>query len=209
MGWKDVFTAKASPLQRDLEESMAITRQLTEVLEKFVQEEDAGRQTVLAADADDLEHRGDQVRQRILDRLQRTFVTPFDREDVNDLSRAVDDIADYAENTIKELQLYQVQPDGFVRSMVETLRMATAHLEQAVRELAANRIHSAELARQAKAMENRMEGLYRQAIAHLATESDIHYLIKLREIYRHLSNAADRVDMAANVITSIVIKEGG
>jgi predicted phosphate transport protein (TIGR00153 family) len=206
--WRDVFLTKGGPFHQRLLDAAETTVAMTEVLVRFVSTTDAAEQALLAARARDTEHAGDLIRQDILDKLHQTFVTPFDREDINDLSRAIDDIADYAESTIKEIQLYQIRPDTFIRNMAEILHDAVVALQNAIQALARNREESLALAHEAKAKENRIEELYRRSIVELGNESDIHYLIKLREVYRHLSNAADRVDMAANVITAIVVKEG-
>jgi uncharacterized protein Yka (UPF0111/DUF47 family) len=200
---------KTDGFQEALERQCAVTAELTGLLETYVHTTNASDQAHLAEAAGEVEHAGDRVRAELLERLQQTFVTPFDREDLNDLSQAIDDIADYAENAIKEMRLYQVRPNPYLEAMAHTLAEATAALTQAVTNLKTDRAASAAAARLAKSKENHMEGIYRLAIAHLGEEEDIHYLIKLREVYRHFSNAADRVDTAANVITRILVKEGG
>jgi hypothetical protein len=206
--WKDVFTARPNTFVRLLEEQAAITAEVTRALNDFVRTEDPERRQALAREASNLEHEGDAVRASILAQLQQSFVTPFDREDINSLSRAVDDIADYAENTIKEIDLYQVTVDDAIGEMVSNLRDAAVILHQAIQSLSGGRSEAQTLAQEAKRLENRMEALYRQAIAALMEYDDILYVIKLREVYRHLSNCADRVDNAGNIIVDIVVKEG-
>ena len=208
MIWKDVFSAGPNPFIVTLERQAAVTTQVVEALYEFVQTTDPDRRTQLAVQASRLEHEGDRVRESVLTQLHQSFVTPFDREDINSLSRAVDDIADYAENTIKEIQLYDVEVDAFILDMVTNLRDAADTLHEAIQSLGSGWTKSQELAQRAKKLENRMEALYRQAIAHLAEHRDVLYVIKLREIYRHLSNSADRVDNAGNIIIDIVVKEG-
>ncbi|MGC8489932.1 MAG: DUF47 domain-containing protein [Clostridia bacterium] len=208
MIWRDVFTTRPNTFVRLLEEQARITADVTRALDAFVHTEEASRRDALALEASNLEHEGDRVRADILSQLQQSFVTPFDREDINSLSRAVDDIADYAENTIKEIELYRVTVDRPIREMVINLRRAAEILHGAIELLGTGRAEAQALAQQAKRLENRMEALYRQAIADLSRYDDILYVIKLREIYRHLSNSADRVDNAGNIIVDIVVKEG-
>nr|WP_207711567.1 DUF47 family protein [Sulfobacillus harzensis] len=190
-------------LSRQLEETLLVV----EAVLDYIKADNFEDKESIAATAGELEHQADAARQELMDRLSQTFVTPFDREDINELSRAIDDIADYAENTIKEIRLYQVETDQFIRDMVRTLHDAVQALAEAVAMLTQDGQAANRAAMVAKSLENKMEGLYRKAIAHFSPETPVHYLIKMREVYRHLSNAADRVDLAANVINSIVVKQ--
>lgn len=173
----------------------------------YIDTPDAHLREQVAQAAGEQEHRADDVRRTLMQRLSETFVTPFDREDINELSRAIDDIADYAENTIKEIQLYEITPDVFIHEMVHTLYDAVQELSQAAQYLTQDSAKSNQHALRAKQLENKMEGLYRRAIAHFTADTPVYYLIKVREVYRHLSNAADRVDLAANVINSVIVKK--
>jgi len=206
--WRDVFAARPNTFVRALERQAEITAEVTRALDAFVHTTDPEERQDLAREASSLEHEGDRVRAGILVQLHQSFVTPFDREDINSLSRAVDDIADYAENTIKEIDLYRIQVDRSIQEMVSNLRRAAETLHRAICLLGTGRAEAQTLAQDAKRLENRMEALYRQAIADLAQHEDMLYVIKLREIYRHLSNSADRVDNAGNIIIDIVVKEG-
>ncbi|MCL5117120.1 MAG: DUF47 family protein [Firmicutes bacterium] len=207
MRWRDILTGSSDSfpqlLSRQLEETLAVVEA---VLEYIAAEERDDRERI-AEEAGEQEHRADAARLELMERLSQTFVTPFDREDINELSRAIDDIADYAENTIKEIRLYEVEPDQFIRDMVRTLYDAVQALAEAVAVINQDGLAANRGAMVAKSFENKMEGLYRKAIAHFSPETPVHYLIKMREVYRHLSNAADRVDLAANVINSIVVKQ--
>ncbi len=207
MRWRDLLTGSNDSfpqlLSRQLEETLLVVEAVLDYIQALTIKE----KERIAAEAGDLEHRADAARRELMDRLGQTFVTPFDREDINELSRAIDDIADYAENTIKELRLYQVETDQFIRDMVRTLHDAVQALAEAVAMLTQDGQGANHHALVAKSLENKMEGLYRKAIAHFSADTPVHYLIKMREVYRHLSNAADRVDLAANVINSIVVKQ--
>jgi hypothetical protein len=141
--------------------------------------------SALAERVSKIESEADEVRRILIDELNRTFVTPFDREDIFALSLTIDDILDYAESTVDEINR------GVLR-LIDHPNVANDH---AVR---------------AKALENRVEQVYREAIADLFRDPEnlegVMDILKLREIYRHLSNAADRGDQAANVIGDIVVK---
>jgi uncharacterized protein len=164
-----------------------------------------------AADAvRQFEKEADEVRRVLIDELNRTFVTPIDREDIFALSRAVDDILDYAYSTVDEMTVLRVEPNDHLRQIISLLRDAAIEVQMAMKQLKAHPRVAVDHAQRAKALENRVESAYREAVAALfsgpATPEQIITMLKLREIYRHLSNAADRGDEAANIISDIVVK---
>ncbi|RPJ23880.1 MAG: DUF47 family protein [Chloroflexi bacterium] len=156
------------------------------------------------------EKEADEARRILIDELNRTFVTPFDREDIFALSRAIDDVLDYAYSTVNEMQIFNVQATPFMQRMASLLRDAAYELLQAVERLNKHPNVAGDHAQRAKALENRVEDVYREALADLfSSAGDIEHVVrilKLREVYRHLSNAADRGDEAANVVADIVVK---
>jgi predicted phosphate transport protein (TIGR00153 family) len=156
------------------------------------------------------EKAADEARRILIDDLNRTFVTPFDREDIFALSRTIDDVLDYAYSTVSELLILKVAPTEYMLTMASLLRDAANELFMAVNCLEEHPAVANDHAQRAKALENRVEGVYREALADLFKGAeDIKHVVKmmkLREVYRHLSNAADRGDEAANVIADIVVK---
>jgi uncharacterized protein Yka (UPF0111/DUF47 family) len=143
--------------------------------------------------------------------LNRSFVTPFDREDIFALSRSIDDVIDYADSTVSEMEVLKVTPTPYMRRIASLLKDAAYEIYQAVQRLQKNPAVATEHAQRAKTLENRVEGVYREAIADLFRgPEDVHHVVemlKLREVYRHLSNAADRGDEAGNIIADIVVKK--
>lgn len=158
-----------------------------------------------------LEKEADEVRRILIDELNHSFVTPIDREDLFSLSRAIDDVLDYADTTVDEMVLLGVQPNPFLIRMVSLLREASEEINRGVQRLMDRPNIANDHAVRAKALENRVESVYREAIGALFSgPRDVEHIVemlKLREIYRHLSNAADRGDEAANVIGDIVVKQ--
>ncbi len=165
----------------------------------------------LATAVTQLEKEADEVRRILIDELNKTFVTPIDREDIFALSLTIDDVLDYADTTVEEMHMLGVQPNAFMERMVSLLTDAAREIYMGVQRLEDHPNVANDHAVRAKALENRMETVYREAIADLfAMPRDIGHVVemlKLREIYRHLSNAADRGDAAANVIGDIVVKK--
>ena len=153
-----------------------------------------------------LEREADELRRILIQELDQTFVTPLDREDIYALSRAIDDVVDYANTTVDEMEIYEVKGDEHIKEMVNILRKAARELDDAVKILRDYPKIASEHAVKAKSYENQMEKAYHLALANLFKGKDTVYMLKMREIYRHLSNAADRGDEAANIISSIVMK---
>ena len=153
-----------------------------------------------------IEREADELRRILIEELDKTFVTPLDREDIFALSRAIDDVVDYANSTVDEMEIYEVKGDRHIKEMVNILRKAARELDDAVKILKDHPKIASDHAVKAKAYENQMEKAYHQALADLFKGNDTVHMLKMREVYRHLSNAADRGDEAANIISSIVMK---
>ncbi|MCD6576797.1 MAG: DUF47 family protein [Anaerolineaceae bacterium] len=157
-----------------------------------------------------IEEEGDEYRRILINELNKTFITPFDREDIFALSRTIDDVLDYAYSTAVEVELLKVKPTSKMQGIAKLLRDAANELLMAVDRLEDHPGVANEHAQRAKAIENKIEMLYREALAELFkgvdTTKHVMKVFKYREIYRHLSNAGDRGDEAANVIASIIMK---
>ncbi len=177
-----------------------------QTLLSYVKEPNEG----LAQKVTHIEKDADEVRRILIDELNRTFVTPFDREDIFALSLTIDDVLDYANTTVEEMHMLDVEPNVFIERMVSLLTDAAREIYMGVLRLEDHPSVANDHAVRGKALENRVETVYREAIAELfRMPRDIDHVVemlKLREIYRHLSNAADRGDQAANVIGDIVVK---
>jgi uncharacterized protein Yka (UPF0111/DUF47 family) len=154
----------------------------------------------------DVEREADELRRIVIEELNQTFVTPFDRDDIFSLSRAIDDVMDYADRTVDEMEIYEVKPNSHVVEMIDILRKSARELSDAIRLIQKYPNIALEHATKAKAAENEMENAYHRALAELFKGTDTVYMLKMREIYRHLSNAADRGDEAADLIGDIVVK---
>jgi len=153
-----------------------------------------------------IENEADDLRRNLINALNLTFITPFDREDVFSLSRAIDDMVDYAKSTVEEMMLFEVKSNTHLTTMARTLYDASQHITAAVSNLRKIKTPIQEHIIRAKKLENQMEHLYREALVDLFKHPDVVTVLKLREIYRHLSNAADRGDEAANILSDIVVK---
>jgi len=201
------FKRREEVFNKLIEDQASITHEGLRLLAKYLEtpERDIAEQLSLK------EKEADEVRRILIDELNRTFVTPFDREDIFALSRSIDDMVDYADTTVVEMGILNVKPTPYMVRMASLLKDAGWEIHQAVMRLQKNPSVAVEHAQRAKALENRVEAVYREAVAALFSgPEDIHHVVemlKMREVYRHLSNAADRGDEAANVIADIVVKK--
>jgi len=207
MGIRDLFKRRPDRFIQGLERQAALTMRGTELLVEYMQQPAAAIEKRLRA----TEKEADEVRRILIDELLRTFVTPIDREDISALSRAIDDVLDYAYTTVDEMEILKVQPTPHMTRIAALLHDAAVELDLAVQRLEDNHPGVAsDHAQRARAIENRVENVYREALAELFRDphdlDDVVRMLKLREVYRHLSNAADRGVEASNVITDIVVK---
>ena len=206
MGIRDLFKPREDKFMRLLVEQAAKTVEGMELLEEFMESTDRE----VAKRLVQVEKEADEVRRILIDELNRSFITPIDREDIFALSLTIDDIIDYGNSTVDEMVILEVESNSYLRRMVSLVREAAYEIYMGVVRLQDHPNVANDHAVRAKALENRVEHVYREALAELFHgPTDIEHImdmLKLREIYRHLSNAADRGDQAANVIGDIVVK---
>jgi uncharacterized protein len=202
-----LFRRREDIFHKLIQDQAFLTHQGLQLLCKYLETQDPEIAEQLAMK----EKEADEVRRIMIDELNRTFVTPFDREDIFALSRSIDDVIDYANSTVGEMEILKVKPTRFMQRIASLLKEAAFEIYQGVQRLQKNPAVATDHAQRAKALENRVEGVYREAIADLFSgPEDLHHVVemlKLREVYRHLSNAADRGDEAANVLSDIVVKK--
>ena len=159
---------------------------------------------------DELEHSGDTITHRIFELLHRTFVTPFDREDIASLTYTLDDITDFIHGAAKALFIYKVNyPSERAKELADIIVQAAEVVEKAFFLLR----HHAKLKQvlehcvEINRLENKADRIFRTAMAELFEDStDIAAIIKWREIYEHIEAATDRCEDVANVLEGIALK---
>jgi len=155
----------------------------------------------------DVEHACDQITHNITNKLNKSFITPFDREDIYTLSVALDDICDYIDAGARAIVMYDIREfNDPIRQFVEVIRGLASEINLAVSALKASNgmsKHFVEIHR----LENEADEIYFRAIKELFTRVDDPVsVIKLKEFYEILENATDRCESVANIIESIVLK---
>lgn len=152
------------------------------------------------------EHEADRVKVRNLHTLNEAFSTPIDREDLYRAIIDLDEVVNYCKTTVSEMEVLQLSPDKHCLEMAMHIKLGTDALAQGFSRLAKEPGAAAADADAARKAERRVEKAYRRAIAELFIGDDYIHMFKRREIYRHLSNAADRMANCANTLHDIVVK---
>jgi predicted phosphate transport protein (TIGR00153 family) len=160
----------------------------------------------------ELEHQGDLITHKIVAELHRTFVTPFDREDIAQLAYTLDDVTDFIHAASDAMLLYKVDPPGQrVRELAGIIVQGATEIEGAMPQLR----HHGELKKilercvELNRLENAADRVYRSALVELFSDSsDMAHVIKWREIYQHMESATDRCEDVANVLEGVAIKHG-
>ena len=152
------------------------------------------------------EKEADTIRRQLVEDINRTFITPIDRDDLYRLSTSIDDLADYAWTTVKEVRIYDIQPDEHLLAMARTLLQMADGLLVCTQKLEKDHAGVAAEATKVKKLENALNVQFHQSIAELFETDDIKKILKYREIYSHMNHAADKGDFSADILLDIVVK---
>lgn len=157
----------------------------------------------------EFEQEGDMLTHDIMKDLNKTFLTPIDREDIHALASRIDDVIDLMWAAVDRMTVYRIEkPTPEVISIAEDLQMTTDILKKALRELRSKQYfrvqeHCIEINR----LENRIDRKYRDALGKLVNDhNDPVYIIKWKDIYQLFEDASDRAEDIANILESIVLK---
>lgn len=158
----------------------------------------------------DLEHEGDRMTHDIIDRLNRTFITPIDREDIHALATEIDDVIDIIQATMDRMQLYRIsQSSPYLVQMAEVLVKATEAIGKAIkslRELKHSR-RTLDFCIEINRLENEGDAILKAALGDLfANPKDVLETLKWKEVYEATEYATDKCEDIANVIEGIVVK---
>jgi uncharacterized protein len=161
-----------------------------------------------AAAVKSLEERGDEITHEIIDRLNRTFVTPFDREDIYELARQLDNVIDWIEAAAARMVVYQIpRPTREAQEMARIIVSVAEAIVEAVRNL--QRLEKlGGPVREIHRLENLADGVQRNAVAALfASTANAIDIMKWKEIYETLEEATDQAEDVANVLETIRTKQ--
>ncbi|MBF0295879.1 MAG: DUF47 family protein [Magnetococcales bacterium] len=173
----------------------------------------------------ELEKKGDEIKARNMSVLNQAFATPMDREDIYRAITAIDQIMNYAKTTIREMEVLNLTPDQYTLEMAQLLREGVDALKRGFHKLGVTPALADQDAAAVSKAERNTEKAYRRAIAALFTAEEamksleanepgaqskamerVVEMFKRRELYRHLSNTADQLARAGDVLHDIVVQ---
>jgi predicted phosphate transport protein (TIGR00153 family) len=164
------------------------------------------------AEITELEHQGDSITHQIISLLHRTFVTPFDREDIAELAHTLDDIMDFIHASADAMFIYKIdKPTERAKELVDVIVQGAVEVEKAVAGLRHKNEfkHMLERCVEINRLENMADRIYRAAIGELfENTTDMAQIIKWREIYEHMESATDRAEDVADVLEGVALKNG-
>jgi len=162
------------------------------------------------AEITELEHQGDTITHEIIAQLHRTFVTPFDREDIALLAHSLDDVTDFIHAAADAILIYKIEcPTPRATELADVIVQAATEVEKAMPQLR----HPKELKQilprgvEINRLENMADRVFRSAMGELFDNAiDIAQVIKWREIYEYMEAATDRCEDVANVLEGVALK---
>ena len=198
---------------------------LVTAMERFVDYMRTGDSETGTQIAEVLEKQGDQLKRRNLSILNKAFATPMDREEIYRAIEGIDHVINYAKTTVREMEAFGVAPDSYMLEMAIHLREGAGALQSGFRKISTGPAEAEADTQAARKAERQVEKCYRRALAELFEAEADHAklqsegggtgsealrcmteIMKRREVYRHLSNGADRLAHAGQTLHDIIVK---
>lgn len=160
----------------------------------------------------EVEHHGDKIFLKTIERINSSFITPFDREDILKLAQELNRVLDHIQGTMEKVVIYKAgQPkEKYVLDLVNVLEEAAEEIKTAVvclRDIRANHKDIIESCEKIRAFEHDGDNLYRAGIARLFEKTEnVIEIIKWKEIYEHLETTLDYCESVSNVIKGVAVK---
>ena len=172
---------------------------------------DYGKLQELGTKIEDLEHEGDKITHNVFVLLDKTFVTPLDKEDISALAGEVDQVIDYTDRFVGTLNLFEIkEPTVYMTELAKMLLSSTQEIFFLVGKLRGFK-NSSELIDHCQKItqyEHEADVIFRTAIAELFKTNDALHIIKMKEVYEILEGAHDRCADVADIFEDIALKYG-
>lgn len=205
-----------------LDEQLALVEESAANFVAFMEKNDKQKGEAVC----EVEHKGDELKNRNLAILNWAFSTPLDREDFNRAITTIDMVMNYAKTTVREMEILGVGTDQYTLEMARLMQTGAQNLRKGYANSKTNRPEAEAAAAAVLKAEREIEKVYRRAIADLFTAEEnlrnlashtanskteavkaIIEMFKRREIYRHMSNAGDELAKAGGVLNDILIQD--
>lgn len=178
-------------------------------LKEMVNEPDADVRANILAQIENLEHKNDDLTHSIFTELGRNFITPFDREDIHSLIKALDNVADYMHSAASKMRLYQVEKiTKSIRKLTEINLEACQLIGLGIKELKEmNHKSIKETCKKINKLESKADSVFDKAVADIfENENDAKNIIKYKEVLSALESASDKCKSVSNVMEQISVK---
>lgn len=189
-------------LEKESENVVAGARELEETIMRFDNLDDRRKKMK------EIEHRGDEIVHEIYDKINRSFITPIDREDITKLASLYDDVLDFMYAVVNRIVLYEIsKPSEPMIRFSQMIRQSVENIHQAfqsMRKLNRKEIDSKCI--EIDRLENEADTLLNKSVASLFKEKDIIEILKHKEIYEYLETVTDKCEDVSFVLRDITIK---
>ena len=193
-----------------LEAAVDNVYQASQVFDREIRSNDGARFADLRRQMKDFEHVGDDLTQQIIERLNHTFVTPLEREDILHLAFAIDDVVDRLHAVCERLILYRIT--HVMPAMTEISSIIVegcgeiTHLTRSLRNMS-NQKEISDRIRRVHELETKADSIYHAALAQIfENPKDAIELIKWKELLEQVEHATDKIELVAKVVGSTVMK---
>jgi uncharacterized protein len=187
---------------RAAQNNVAIAEKVIDLLDRFPEQSEE-----IVRDVKELEHEGDRITHELVDLVNRTFVTPFDRDDMYRLASVLDDICDYVDEAAEKIVSYGVRDvrEG-AREQARVIQRSAAKLSEAIGRLEGFQDSRRQLI-ELRELEDEGDRIARAAISELfAVGGDAIAIIRWKDIHEQLEEAVDACENAADVLEAILVK---
>jgi uncharacterized protein len=165
----------------------------------------------IVAEITEIEHQADTITHQIMAHLHRTFITPFDREDISLLAGRIDDVTDFIQSAADAMLVYKItQPKKKASELAQIIVQATQEVHEAVIQLKHPKEVKEMLAKcvEINRLENMADRVYRSALGELFDgNTNLEDVIKWREIYEHMETGTDRCEDVADALEGVALKQ--
>jgi hypothetical protein len=208
MGFKEWIIPQDKIFFNLLEEQAEIVLEAAELFKEIISDYDLDSLAVKIKRMHALEHEGDEIVHKVIHKLNKSFITPIDQEDISQLTSSYDDVLDYIDAVANKLFLFKLRnPDGVIRDfaniIVEQVKETNAALNQ-IRKIKQEEIEKK--FKEVHKLENEADDLYDNSMVKLFKERDPIKIMIMKEIYEFLEEITDRCEDVCLVIQDIVIK---
>lgn len=172
---------------------------------------DYSRLQELTTKIEDLEHEGDKITHNVYVLIDKTFVTPLDKEDISALTGEIDQIIDYTDRFLGTLVLFDIKgPTVYMAELAKMLLSSSQEIYFLLKKLRGfkNSNELIEHCHNISQYEHEADVIFRTAIAELFKTNDAIHIIKMKEVYEILEGAHDRCADVADVFEDIALKYG-